>query len=76
MNPTLNFTTQGTTQNISPLAAKQAFMSAPLFEIIRKYIYENSGIYFQDNKKYFLESRLQRRMNYLGLKHLKNILIC
>jgi len=68
MNPTLNFTTHGTSQNISPLAAKQAFMSAPLFEIIRKYIYENTGIYFQDNKKYFLESRLQRRMNYLGLK--------
>ena len=43
-------------------------MSAPLFETIRKYIYENSGIFFQDNKKYFLESRLQRRMNFLGLK--------
>ncbi|MBI5807953.1 MAG: protein-glutamate O-methyltransferase CheR [Ignavibacteriales bacterium] len=43
-------------------------MSASFFENIRKYIYENTGIYFQDNKKYFLESRLLRRMNYLGLK--------
>jgi chemotaxis protein methyltransferase CheR len=47
---------------------KPALMSTVLFETIRKYIYENSGIYFQDNKKYFLESRLQRRMNFLGLK--------
>lgn len=52
----------------TPFAAKPALMSGPLFESIRKYIYENSGIYFQDNKKYFLESRLQRRMNFLGLK--------
>ncbi|GBD91539.1 chemotaxis protein methyltransferase Cher2 [bacterium BMS3Abin04] len=33
----------------------------------RKYIYEISGIYFQDNKKYLLESRLQKRINYLGI---------
>ncbi|PKL83989.1 MAG: chemotaxis protein CheR [Ignavibacteriae bacterium HGW-Ignavibacteriae-3] len=43
-------------------------MSELLFESIRKYIYEITGIYFQDNKKYFLESRLHRRMNFLGLK--------
>ncbi len=47
---------------------KQMVMTSVLFESIRKYIYENCGIYFQDNKKYFLESRLQRRINYLGLK--------
>lgn len=53
---------------LTPFSNKPALMSAALFETIRKYIYESSGIYFQDNKKYFLESRLQRRMNFLGLK--------
>ncbi|MDP2363563.1 MAG: CheR family methyltransferase [Ignavibacteria bacterium] len=33
----------------------------------RQYIYENTGIYFQDNKKYLLESRLQKRICFLGL---------
>jgi len=42
-------------------------MSAKTFETWRKYIYDNCGIYFQDNKKYLLESRLQKRINYLGL---------
>lgn len=42
-------------------------MSAKTFELWRKYIYDNCGIYFQDNKKYLLESRLQKRINYLGL---------
>ncbi len=68
MNPTLNLSASGLAQSIAPSGVKQAFMSVQLFTAIRKYIYENCGIYFQDNKKYFLESRLQRRMNYLGLK--------
>ncbi len=42
-------------------------MSEKAFNEWRKYIYDVSGIYFQDNKKYLLESRLQKRMNYLGL---------
>lgn len=33
----------------------------------RKYIYDLSGIYFQDNKKYLLESRLQKRLKHLNL---------
>ncbi len=33
----------------------------------RQYIYEITGIYYQDNKKYLLESRLLKRINYLGL---------
>lgn len=43
-------------------------MSAKTFETWRKYIYDNCGIYFQDNKKYLLESRLQKRINYIGLR--------
>jgi chemotaxis protein methyltransferase CheR len=42
-------------------------MSNQTFEKWRQYIYESCGIYFQDNKKYLLESRLQKRINYLGL---------
>ncbi|MGD8777592.1 MAG: protein-glutamate O-methyltransferase CheR [Ignavibacteria bacterium] len=37
------------------------------FEEWRKYIYELCGIYFQDNKKYLLESRLQKRITFLKL---------
>ena len=68
MNPTLNVNTAGYIQNFGANAARQIYMSSSVFESIRNYIYENCGIYFQDNKKYFLESRLQRRMNFLGLK--------
>jgi chemotaxis protein methyltransferase CheR len=68
MNPTLKLNQTGIMNSLNPLAPKPALMSGSLFETIRKYIYENAGIYFQDNKKYFLESRLQRRMNCLGIK--------
>lgn len=33
----------------------------------RKFIYDLCGIYFQDNKKYLLESRLQKRIKYLNI---------
>ncbi len=68
MNPTLKFSSTGIANPLNPLAQKAALMTPMLFETIRKYIYDNVGIYFQDNKKYFLESRLQRRMNCLGIK--------
>jgi chemotaxis protein methyltransferase CheR len=68
MNPTPNLKTSEVDVGYTPFSTKPALMSGSLYENIRKYIYENSGIYFQDNKKYFLESRLQRRMNFLGLK--------
>lgn len=42
-------------------------LSDSSFENIRKYIYDNSGIYFQDNKKYLLESRLQKRLTFLSI---------
>lgn len=42
-------------------------LSIKSFELWRKYIYESTGIYFQDNKKYLLESRLQKRISFLGL---------
>ena len=43
-------------------------LSDETFSKWRKYIYENSGIYYQDNKKYLMESRLQKRIKFLGLE--------
>lgn len=43
-------------------------LSPKSFETWRKYIYDSTGIYFQDNKKYLLESRLQKRIMHLGIK--------
>lgn len=42
-------------------------LSASSFEEWRKYIYDLCGIYFQDNKKYLLESRLQKRIKHLNI---------
>lgn len=55
-------------QSLNNVLPKQLNMSIQLFQEIRKYIYDTTGIYFQDNKKYLLESRLQRRISFLGLK--------
>ncbi len=49
-------------------AVKGLELSQTSFEALRKYIYDNCGIYFQDNKKYLLESRLQKRITFLGLE--------
>jgi chemotaxis protein methyltransferase CheR len=38
------------------------------FEILRDFIYNFCGIYFHTGRKYFLESRLARRMEVRGLK--------
>lgn len=37
-------------------------LSADTFKQLRDLIYERSGMYFQDNKKYILEGRLQARL--------------
>jgi hypothetical protein len=36
-------------------------MSDDAFRQLRAYIYEFTGIYFQDNKKYLLEGRIGKR---------------
>lgn len=43
-------------------------MSDEVFQRLRAYIYERTGIYFQDNKKYLLEGRLGKRVQFLNLK--------
>lgn len=42
-------------------------LSDATFEELRRFIYERTGIYFRDNKRYLLESRLKRRIEALGL---------
>lgn len=42
-------------------------LSDKSFENWRKYINDVCGIFFQDNKKYLMESRLQKRISFLGL---------
>lgn len=49
-------------------------LSDETFSKWRKYIYENSGIYYQDNKKYLMESRLQKRIKFLGLESFEEYL--
>jgi chemotaxis protein methyltransferase CheR len=43
-------------------------MSDDMFQRVRQYVYERTGIYFQDNKKYLLEGRLGKRVQFLHLK--------
>lgn len=50
-----------------PTAGKISEMTQLQFEQWRKFIYEKTGIYFQDNKKYLLESRLLKRVLHLKL---------
>jgi chemotaxis protein methyltransferase CheR len=42
-------------------------MSEAVFKLLREFIYQKTGIYFQDNKKYLLEGRLGKRLQVLGL---------
>ncbi|MDC1067926.1 protein-glutamate O-methyltransferase CheR [Candidatus Kapabacteria bacterium] len=42
-------------------------MSSTTFEAIRGDLYKLTGIYYTDNKKYLLESRIQRRIDELKL---------
>jgi chemotaxis protein methyltransferase CheR len=46
-------------------ASKKIAMSAAQFERLRKVIHERSGIFFQESKKYVLESRLGHRLQEL-----------
>jgi chemotaxis protein methyltransferase CheR len=48
-------------------SGNQLAMSDQIFNVLRHFIYDSCGIYFQDNKKYLLESRILKRINFLGL---------
>ncbi len=50
-----------------PKPATTIKMSDPTFKAIREFIYQLTGIYFQDNKKYLLEGRLGKRLQLLNI---------
>jgi len=49
------------------LPAQASKLPDELFQMFRKFIYERTGIFFADNKKYLLESRVARRLTALGM---------
>lgn len=49
-------------------------MSDEMFRVFRQYIYDLTGIYFQDNKKYLLEGRLAKRLQSLGIRSFEQYL--
>jgi chemotaxis protein methyltransferase CheR len=50
-----------------PAIGQTPKMSDETYRLIRQYIYDLTGIYFQDNKKYLLEGRLGKRLQVLAL---------
>ncbi|MGK7297141.1 MAG: hypothetical protein ACNS61_15160, partial [Candidatus Wenzhouxiangella sp. M2_3B_020] len=54
--------------NTSPHGSpRRRVLSNTLFDELRSYIYERTGIYFRDNKRYLLESQVGRRVDALGM---------
>jgi chemotaxis protein methyltransferase CheR len=47
-------------------------LSDELFEQLRQLIYHKTGIYFQDNKRYFLEARLGKRLEECGFSDFRS----
>jgi chemotaxis protein methyltransferase CheR len=52
----------------NPMLAKPQTMSEVTFRELREFIYAKTGIYFQDNKKYLLESRISKRLQMLRME--------
>ena len=59
--------TLGSPLTVKPAMTGGAKMSDELFRLLREFIYQQTGIYFQDNKKYLLEGRIGKRVQLLGL---------
>lgn len=59
--------TAATDNNLVFSFKKDPAISLQAFNDWRDFIYSLCGIYFQDNKKYLLESRLMKRMNFLNI---------
>jgi chemotaxis protein methyltransferase CheR len=56
----------------APLLTKTPLVAIPkmsdeTYRLLREYIYQQTGIYFQDNKKYLLEGRLGKRLQVLNI---------
>lgn len=65
-----------TTEFVSARPSDKLFveMTYELFNQWRQFIYEKTGIYFQNNKKYLLESRLMRRLLHLKMNSYEDYL--
>ncbi len=50
-----------------PLTPQQGALSDEDFQQLRDLIYQTTGIFFQENKRYLLESRVRRRLTELKL---------
>lgn len=52
---------------VLPPVPKAQGMTDETFQALRGHIYSMTGIYFQDNKKYLLESRISKRLQMLKI---------
>lgn len=59
---------------VPSIISKIPLMSEPTFKTLREFIYTLTGIYFQDNKKYLLESRISKRLQALRLAQYEDYL--
>ena len=57
-----------------PMVVPQVKMTDEEFRLLRSFIYEQTGIYFQDSKKYLLEGRLGKRLQVLNLDSFQDYL--
>ena len=57
------------------MAVTSLTMTELQFSTLRKIVYDRSGIYFQDSKKYVLESRLSRRLEELDFDNFDQYLM-
>jgi chemotaxis protein methyltransferase CheR len=69
-----NSTKKSSSFNFNFSSSKKLTLSDSEYEEWQKFIYDKTGIYFQDNKKYLLESRLQKRIDFLKLKSFQEYL--
>jgi len=58
-----------------PVTNKTLSLTTKQFESLRKIVYDRAGIYFQDSKKYVLESRLSRRLEELKFENFDQYLV-
>lgn len=54
-------------ENVVPSVADESGLSRRAFDELRAFIYDQTGIYFRDNKRYLLESQVGRRLKALDL---------
>jgi chemotaxis protein methyltransferase CheR len=61
-------------KTVMPSIGMSLKLSDETFRSLRAFIYERTGIYFQDNKKYLLEGRLGKRLQLLAIASFEDYL--